>query len=281
METIFHEKQEGSLCGQHCLNVLLQAEYFTAVDLAQLAQQIDEEERHRMAEGGEHREEYRQFIQSPSDNMDDSGFFSVQVIASALKVWSLELIAFNSKNEVAVGAQTNPTLQKAYICNYREHWFTIRKIGRQWFNLNSLLTGPELISDTYLSLFLTQLQREGYSIFIVSGILPNSRADSVLAEQIVVQNEKPRLLSEVFKSKNKSNDSSNEQNKQNRGLTEEEEKELQEVLRMSIETNAEEERRQLEAALALSLESTSKPINQFSSEEEMLDRALKMSLEAL
>ena len=48
--------------------------------------------------------------------------------------------------------------QSAFICNYREHWFTIRKLGNQWFNLNSLLTGPELISDTYLSLFLTQLQ---------------------------------------------------------------------------------------------------------------------------
>ena len=50
---------------------------------------------------------------------------------------------------------------KAYVCNFREHWFTIRKIGNQWFNLNSLLTFPELISDTYLSLFLKQLQHEG------------------------------------------------------------------------------------------------------------------------
>ena len=51
--------------------------------------------------------------------------------------------------------------QSAYICNFRDHWFTVRKLGYQWFNLNSLLTGPELISDTYLSLFLTQLQQEG------------------------------------------------------------------------------------------------------------------------
>jgi len=144
--------------------------------------------------------------------------------------------------------------------------------------LNSLLTGPELISDTYLSLFLTQLQQEGYSIFIVSGILPNSNADSVLSEQKVVQLEKPRLLSEVFKPKNKNQ----EQPKQKRGLTEEEEKELQEVIQMSIESNAEAERRQLEAALALSLESsTSRPVNHYSTEEEMLDAALKMSLEAL
>lgn len=56
--------------------------------------------------------------------------------------------------------------QQAYICNFKEHWFTIRKLGHQWFNLNSLLTFPELISDTYLSLFLTQLQHEGKSILL-------------------------------------------------------------------------------------------------------------------
>lgn len=50
---------------------------------------------------------------------------------------------------------------KAYICNYKGHWFTIRKLGKQWFNLNSMLSGPELISDTYLALFLTQLIQEG------------------------------------------------------------------------------------------------------------------------
>ena len=53
--------------------------------------------------------------------------------------------------------------QNAYICNFRDHWFSVRKLGHQWFNLNSLLTGPELISDTYLTLFLTQLQQEGQS----------------------------------------------------------------------------------------------------------------------
>lgn len=31
----------------------------------------------------------------------------------------------------------------------------------QWFNLDSLLKKPKLVSDTYLCLFLTQLQMEG------------------------------------------------------------------------------------------------------------------------
>lgn len=41
--------------------------------------------------------------------MDDSGFFSVQVIASALKVWGLDMIVFNGRNETAEDARKNPT----------------------------------------------------------------------------------------------------------------------------------------------------------------------------
>lgn len=41
--------------------------------------------------------------------MDDSGYFSVQVIASALRVWNLELIPFNSSDSIAKQAQENPT----------------------------------------------------------------------------------------------------------------------------------------------------------------------------
>uniref|UniRef100_A0A8C6SYP9 ubiquitinyl hydrolase 1 n=1 Tax=Neogobius melanostomus TaxID=47308 RepID=A0A8C6SYP9_9GOBI len=132
MDSIFHEKQEGSLCAQHCLNNLLQGEYFTPVDLSSIAHQLDEEER-----------EYRTFLQQPSGNMDDSGFFSIQ-----------------------------------------------------WFNLNSLLTGPELISDTYLALFLAQLQQEGYSIFVIRGNLPECEADQILAIMRVQQQQRPRLIGE-------------------------------------------------------------------------------------
>lgn len=177
MERIFHEKQEGSLCAQHCLNGLLQGEYFTAVDLATIAQQIDEQERETMAEGGLNSDDYQRFVHQPSGNLDDSGYFSVQVIASALKVWGLELVPYSSTDAVAQAAQADPTQSTAYICNYKDHWFTIRKLGGRWFNLNSLLAGPQPISRTYLALFLAQLQQEGYSIFVVVGELPQCQAD--------------------------------------------------------------------------------------------------------
>ncbi|XP_056281989.1 ataxin-3 isoform X1 [Pseudoliparis swirei] len=194
MDSIFHEKQEGSLCAQHCLNNLLQGEYFTPVDLSSIAHQLDEEERMRMAEGGMASEEYRTFLQQPSGNMDDSGFFSIQVISNALRVWGLELILFNSREYQSL--MINPINENAFICNYKEHWFTIRKLGQQWFNLNSLLTGPELISDTYLALFLAQLQQEGYSIFVIRGNLPECDAQQILGIMRVQQQQRPRLIGE-------------------------------------------------------------------------------------
>lgn len=45
--------------------------------------------------------------------MDDSGFFSVQVISEALKIWSLELVPLLSRtDDVALSAQRDPTLVK-------------------------------------------------------------------------------------------------------------------------------------------------------------------------
>ncbi|XP_065828779.1 ataxin-3-like [Oscarella lobularis] len=192
MDSIFHETQEGSLCAQHCLNSLVQGPYFTAVDLGNIARDLDEEERQRMAEGDVESEEYQKFLREPSHNVDDSGFFSVQVLSQALAVWNLQLIPYNSQE--AQTARENPLTEKAFICNLQEHWLAVRKLGRQWFNLNSLLSGPELLSNTYLGLFLAQLQNEGYSIFVVRGDLPPCEADTVLSVTEAVQTVQPYVL---------------------------------------------------------------------------------------
>lgn len=102
-------------------------------------------------------------------------------------------------------ARENPTQMQAYICNFKQHWwaiikeknrnplwknkidilllnrYTIRKLGKYWFNLNSMLSKPELISDTYLAVLLKQLETDGYSIFIVDGELPKCDAERNLS----------------------------------------------------------------------------------------------------
>lgn len=250
MENIFHEKQEGSLCAQHCLNALLQGPYFTPVDLATLAQRMDDEERLRMAESGVDTEEYRRFIEQPSGNMDDSGYFSVQVISSALEVWGLELVPFNSSDMLSKEAHSHPEKMSAYICNYRDHWFTIRKLGYQWFNLNSLMSRPELISDTYLSIFLAQLQEEGYSIFIVHGRLPDCTADELLKVTPAVQ-----IKSSVKKEAPQSP----------------QDFEVQKAIKMSLGEDVDKDEEDLQAAIELSLKEES--------QDPSLDKAIQLSLQ--
>lgn len=178
MDLIHHEVQEGQLCAQHCLNTLLQCPVFDALQLAAIAQQLDSEENKRMAEGSN--EEYSKFLQQPSCNMDDSGFFSVQVIMKALEVYGLS--AKHWKHPDLKEARKYPIENfSAFICNLNQHWFTIRKIGLQWFNIDSCKSGPTLVSDTYLEVYLKQIELEGYTVFVVLGNLPYCQADEVLA----------------------------------------------------------------------------------------------------
>ncbi|XP_004394540.1 PREDICTED: ataxin-3 isoform X5 [Odobenus rosmarus divergens] len=215
MESIFHEKQEGSLCAQHCLNNLLQGEYFSPVELSSIAHQLDEEERMRMAEGGVTSEDYRTFLQQPSGNMDDSGFFSIQ-----------------------------------------------------WFNLNSLLTGPELISDTYLALFLAQLQQEGYSIFVVKGDLPDCEADQLLQMIRVQQMHRPKLIGEELAQLKEQRVQKTDLERvleANDGSTvlDEDEEDLQRALALSRqEIDMEDEEADLRRAIQLSMQGSSRSISQ-------------------
>ncbi|KAI4905479.1 hypothetical protein NFI96_028113 [Prochilodus magdalenae] len=261
MPLTFIPKQEGSLCAQHCLNNLLQGEYFTPVDLSSIAQQLDEEERMRMAEGGVLSEEYRTFLQQPSGNMDDSGFFSIQVISNALGVWGLELILFNSREYQRL--MMDPVNEKAFICNYKEHWFTVRKLGQQWFNLNSLLTGPELISDTYLALFLAQLQQEGYSIFVIRGNLPECEADQILEIMRVEQQHRPKLIGEDEAQTSSGQRASVQHTLETRhgmeeGVMDEDEEELRKALALSRQDmEVEDEEADLRRAIQLSMQGAS------------------------
>ena len=131
MEAIFHEQQDGSLCAQHCLNSLLQGQFYSAVDLADMARELDTMEQLRMAEMGEDTPEYRQFMAQPSTNMDDSGFFSVQVISQALSVWGLDLVPLNSSNPAAVRAKNSPIAANADMFNFMSLDFGLKRSKRR------------------------------------------------------------------------------------------------------------------------------------------------------
>lgn len=45
------------------------------------------------------------------------------------------------------------TKETGFICHSSNHWFSIRKVMGQWFNLNSLQDAPYKISEFHLSYF--------------------------------------------------------------------------------------------------------------------------------
>ncbi|KAL5484934.1 hypothetical protein ACEPAI_7576 [Sanghuangporus weigelae] len=160
---IYHERQqEGSmLCAQHALNSLLH--------LAAIARSFDALEHDALDADDAQR--------SGSHNMDDTGFFSVQVIDRALDVWGLNLIRWRS--EQMRPYQDSPHKLLAFVLNLQQHWFTLRRFGPartniesdpgegHWFNLNSSYVAPKWVSRTYLGMFLQQSEEEGYSVFAV------------------------------------------------------------------------------------------------------------------
>jgi ataxin-3 len=141
---------------------------YTALDLSTLAQQLDAEE--NAITGNEN-------SNSASGNYDDSGYFSIQVIQKALQIFGITLVPIGSDDQAAILARSNPVASNAYIFNLDSHWFTLRKFGDYWFNLNSVFDKPKFVSSTYLELFLEQVKTEGYSIFVVDGPLPPCDAD--------------------------------------------------------------------------------------------------------
>lgn len=159
---VYHEVQESALCGQHALNNLLQAKVFTEMDLAEIAQGLDAQER-SLGLGAT--------MPGQSSNVDSTGNFSIQVLRAALlRSHQVELVSWS--NEVkGVNAQT----EDGFIINRREHWFALRQIGNRWWNLNSTLERPEPIGDASLVSFIGQLRADGFMVFIpTKGMMPRA-----------------------------------------------------------------------------------------------------------
>lgn len=118
--------------------------------------------------------------QEDSGNAAADGNFSIQVLTKALEVWNLTCTPVMS--HAAGQAWQEPHRETAFLCNLDQHWFTVRRCsvasptvhatGSCWWNFNSMFPAPQPISELYLGAFLAQLREEGYSIFVVRGVLP-------------------------------------------------------------------------------------------------------------
>lgn len=162
---LYHEVQESKLCAVHCVNTVLQGPFFSEIDLAAVASDLDQTERQMMNQGSS-----GDFMMEDSHNVSLGGDFSIQVLEKALGVWDLQVIPFNSP--VAEASNGDPELETAFICHLHDHWFCVRKVNGEWYNFNSLYAAPEHLSKFYLSAFLDTLRGSGWSIFLVRGNFP-------------------------------------------------------------------------------------------------------------
>ncbi|KAG0466606.1 hypothetical protein HPP92_018186 [Vanilla planifolia] len=124
---LYHEVQEAKLCAVHCVNTVLQGPFFSEVDLAALASDLDQKERQMMLDGsgvfpGD-------FFSDGSYNVSMGGDFSIQVLQKALEVWDMQVIPMDSPS--AEASKYDPELENAFICHLLDHWFCIRK-GSGW-----------------------------------------------------------------------------------------------------------------------------------------------------
>lgn len=166
MAHIYHERQLGGLCGVHCLNNLLQGPRFGPGDLAEIGIELDEQEQALI------RQQSSELLgASDFKNVDtsaDGGNFNIQVLILALQRHGLRLLSSNHPD--AKKPMKDPSsAAKAFLCQYRDHWFAIREVADCWWNLNSSRKRPAMVSPFVLAAWLAQLGAEGYSIFLVTG----------------------------------------------------------------------------------------------------------------
>ena len=169
---IYHERQESLLCGQHCLNNLVQRNgAFSAVGLADIAHALDREEQRLYLDASTTDADKAKYLGEASGNVDESGNFSLEVLRRALmQSHGIELVSWTGET----GKAMDPMAESGsgFVVNRSSHWFTIRRIGGSWWNLNSTLGRPEHISDFFLAAFLADLTQSRWLVFIPRGRLP-------------------------------------------------------------------------------------------------------------
>lgn len=191
---IYHERQRhgANTCALHAINSLFQQSYLTKGGLAHHADLVDMQE------------QSHGYVCRPSENMDPSGCFSVQVIISALEAQDLCLESWNS--EAMRQHHSTPHTQLAFIIHKSWHWFTLRRFGDEgnyWYNLDSTKSRPQRIKRDDLAKFL---RRDGSSVFVVTSRnntgLPHSEADRLVpsSNSLIADNEDVNLQEALHES---------------------------------------------------------------------------------
>lgn len=155
---IYFEKQsQDRLCGLHCLNSLLQGPFYDVSQLSEIALDLDKQESLLMNK-------------NTHENVDVDGNYNIQVLSSALqKNQKVTLVPIGANKLNSILNESGGKVE-AFILNSSTHWFCIRKIQDVWYDLNSTNKTPLIISDFFLSAFITGSMDIGYSNFLVQNL---------------------------------------------------------------------------------------------------------------
>ena len=106
----------------------------------------------------------------PSENVDvNTGNYSLHVLERALeRTFQLKLTSVFKRTELNEAAKN-----KAFLLNAHQHWFAIREIRGQWWNLNSQLAAPSKVNGEIVWYLESMIQR-GTQVFAVVGALPQA-----------------------------------------------------------------------------------------------------------
>lgn len=204
---IYHERQQALLCGQHALNNLAQSgEVFTPYELAAIAQQLDAMELQFMAqsnEGGVKSPDYMKRLMEGSYHVDATGNFSIEVLKAALQHrYGISLPHLSHKD--LEGKEI--TEFQGFLCHKSDHWFAIRQIGGRFWNLNSTLELPVVISHFKLAIEMAAWQNEGYTIFCIPSGLPDGGLKPTLGHTISSNNNWWHRMSDLLSGKSSGKD---------------------------------------------------------------------------
>eukprot|EP00439_Symbiodinium_sp_Y106_P026686 s4442_g3.t1 len=156
---IYHEKQVGSLCAIHCVNNMFQGPLYEDHDFRSVARVLDERERSLMK--GEDLD---------FGNARYDGFYNVQVMQEVLRRAGYEMTSVSAE---AAKECVERAKEKAFILNKQEHWFCVRRLGQEWFDLNSCMSVPKHYTDRDLEWLIKEAVSDGYGVFRVTGEFPS------------------------------------------------------------------------------------------------------------
>lgn len=172
---IYHERQRALLCGQHALNNLAQSNVFSAGELSGIAHELDDLEIKVWAqnsEGGVNSKDFQQRLSEGSSNVDAQGNFSIEVLKEALRRQYGLTLPHLSAQDLLSGRDI--TDMQGFLCHKSDHWFAIRLVGGRFWNLNSMLEIPVVVSHFQLATEMGKWKNEGYTVFCVPSGLPTA-----------------------------------------------------------------------------------------------------------